>query len=115
MNNAERGLFPIAMCIDQVVSIQKEIKKYRVTYECAGEIFRAMILDINCFHKINLSQIAEMGLKLPDVLNPTFAEFLDENRDRLQLFDEPVVVVIIPHSYTGLGDIFYTYRQEGDV
>jgi len=61
---------------------------YRMTYERAGQYFRAMMLDVSMFPLVNLDDVHRMGLMLPNKLNPTFAGFIDENANRLQLFDK---------------------------
>jgi hypothetical protein len=62
-----------------------------MTYERAGEYYRAMMLDVSAMDKVALSDIDKIGLRLPyNKLNPEFADFLAHNADRLQLFDEPV-------------------------
>jgi hypothetical protein len=49
-----------------------------------------MLMDTAFFPLVDLREVDRMGLRLPDKISPTFAEFLDENVDRLQLFDKPV-------------------------
>jgi hypothetical protein len=52
-----------------------------MTYARAGEIFRAMQGDDSFLNTITLADV--LGLEHSD----TFAEFVDANRDNLQLFD----------------------------
>jgi hypothetical protein len=68
--------------------IEYECSKHRMTYERAGLMFRAMKLNVKACAEVCIQEVLDMGLVLPDTLNPTFAEFLDYNADRLQLFDE---------------------------
>jgi hypothetical protein len=62
---------------------------YRMTYERAGVMFRAMMLDISACSQVSIYDIERMGLRLPEA-DLSFAAFLDENADRLQCYDEPV-------------------------
>ena len=62
---------------------------YRMTYERAGLMYRAMMLKMDACAQVSIRDVIDMGLRLPSV-NPTFAEFLDHNADKLQLFDEEV-------------------------
>jgi len=81
--------------IENLADINTDIRKHRMTYERAGEYFRAMKLDISMLSRVSLADIDTMGLQLPDhQIDPTFAEFLDWNADRLQLFDTPAMMQI---------------------
>jgi hypothetical protein len=77
-------------------AIDYECHKYRMTYERAGYIFRAMKLE-NIGQSTRLEfpstipfgilwDASDMGLVLPD--NGKFESFVDLNEDRLQLFDD---------------------------
>lgn len=91
MNESKRGLSMTPLTeshIKDALLILHETRKHRMTYARAGDYFRAMMLNVQALSLVSLADIDAMGLRLPDKLNPTFAEFVDENADRLQLFDE---------------------------
>jgi hypothetical protein len=76
-----------------VILVSAETRKHRMTYERAGLLFRAMNYKPDACAQVAVQDIVDMGLTLPD--NPgrfPFAQFLDENTDRLQLFDEEPIV-----------------------
>ena len=81
------GKNPLNMCVASGF-IERDLNKHRMTIERAGEYFRAMMLDVSVFDCVSLAELDEIGLRLPPTDNPTFAEFLDWNADRLQLFDD---------------------------
>ena len=87
MFRMERG-FPLARYTIAQFWVNDDIYKHRMTYERAGEYFRAMMLDVSVFDCVSLADLDEIGLRLPPTDNPTFVEFLDHNADRLQLFDD---------------------------
>jgi hypothetical protein len=71
--------------------MNKEINKFRMTYEKAGELYNAYKKDVSVFSDLGL-QIICIGLKKP---MGTFFEFIEDNSDRLQLFDqEPITTAI---------------------
>ena len=79
----------------QMHHIQRETRKYRMTYERAGLLFRAMNYQPDACAQVSVQDIVDMGLTLPDNLGRfPFAEFVDENADRLQLFDEHPTIQI---------------------
>jgi hypothetical protein len=87
--------------ITEQMHINRDIGKHRMTYEHAGEYFRAMKL-LKDYAKIESEQgelpigilwdCNNWELVLPD--DGKFASFLDLNADRLQLFDMPKKLVL---------------------
>jgi hypothetical protein len=78
-------------------AIDYECRKHRMTYERAGQIFQAMMLDKKACEKITLAEIDNAVLRLPPAIKNhpyPFALFLDYNADRLQLFDTPKKLVL---------------------
>jgi hypothetical protein len=74
---------------DEITNLY-DLHRHRMTYEWAGEYFRAMKLDLSILADLHfgmLFDICKMKLILPDI--DTFSEFLRVNADRLQLFDTP--------------------------
>jgi hypothetical protein len=75
---------------DEITNLY-DMNRHRMTYELAGLYFRLMKYlskHADAITPIETMIIIEnMGLHLPDSDNPTFAEFLDYNADRLQLFE----------------------------
>jgi hypothetical protein len=59
-----------------------------MTYERAGQIFRALQFIPAALALIQLSEVDDMRLIPPDK-NMKFAEWMGYNADRLQLFDTP--------------------------
>lgn len=66
---------------------------YRMTYEKAGQYYRAMMLHVSAIAQIALADIDRIGLRLPNKINPTFAEFLDLNANRLQCYDDDPIYI----------------------
>jgi hypothetical protein len=75
-----------------------DLNRHRMTYERAGLYFRLMKYLSKHADAITpietMISIENMGLHLPDSDNQTYAEFLDYNADRLQLFDTPKKLVL---------------------
>src|SRR5512139_2295675 len=70
---------------------------YRMTYEQAGHIFRALQFIPAALALVCLSEIDEMRLIPPDK-NMRFDELLEYNARKLQLFDPPRKLVLIRSS-----------------
>jgi hypothetical protein len=92
------------------VKIDTLCRKHRMTYERAGLYFRLMKYlskHANAVTPIEtMISIENMGLHLPDSDNPTFAEFINHNADRLQLFDTPKKLVLTRTSGDVPGNFF---------
>jgi hypothetical protein len=89
MNESKRGLLDTCIMAHYEHDTFRDLRRHRMTYECAGLLFRAMMLDVHACSQVALADIDRMGLQLPEV-DLSFAAFIDENADRLQLFDEPI-------------------------
>lgn len=64
--------------------IYSECRKHRMTYEQAGVYYRAIKENVSAFSNTGIA-ILYYGLCMPD--GSTFAEFLEANANRLQLYD----------------------------
>jgi hypothetical protein len=92
MNESKRGLMRIPLNETHVldaIRVSAETRKHRMTYERAGVLYRAMNYQADACAQVSVQDIEDMGLTLPDTVGEhPFAEFLDWNADRLQLFDD---------------------------
>lgn len=83
----------------------KEFNKFRMTYERAGELF-------NVFQHIpsakDWNDIIKMNLKPP---TGKFSEFLEANKDKLQLFDEEPAIISVCFGTDDDGE-FFPYHVE---
>lgn len=95
MNDSQRGDMMISaeISLAQLIVEKREVKKYRMTYEHAGHIFRALQFIPDALKYVQLTEVDEMRLIPPDK-NMKFAEWLDFNESKLQLFDPPVCGMI---------------------
>lgn len=103
MNDAKRGDMMISanISLDQSIEENREVKKYRMTYEHAGHIFRALQFLPEALKFVQLTKIDEMRLIPPDK-NMRFAEWMYFNSHKLQLFDEEPISIDRYEHYTTL-------------
>lgn len=113
MNDAQRGamMFSSNIALGQVVNESRDIGKHRMTYERAGHIFRALQFIPDALKYVQLIEVDEMRL-IPPWKNMRFAEWVDINADKLQLYDAPQRVCEISYDYNKT--IYRTCEGETD-